>query len=245
MSATHANNHSHAHLMTDMSIDGGRYTLTTVRRGWQQDAVSAKAVVSKGFFSLHLKTKLALQYTFGAGRQLSGGEVTGYTSGAWQASPEVVFTPRFGMFTYRAAFTLNRMKTDGMGGNSLFGWKQNFAYTQTIGRIDITAAAVHYRNELQQGATVCTLLADASVVWRMKKVRLSLDVRNIFERAVARQADRVAALEKPGREDLMTLTLADLELEEDQESAPAEEKTPSAPTGSGEEKSEEETGDKA
>ena len=71
------------------------------------------------------------------------------------------------------------------------------------------------------------------------------DVRNIFERAVARQADRVAALEKPGREDLMTLTLADLELEEDQESAPAEKKTPSAPTGSGEEKPEEETGDKA
>ena len=71
------------------------------------------------------------------------------------------------------------------------------------------------------------------------------DVRNIFERAVARQADRVAALEKPGREDLMTLTLADLELEEDQESAPAEEKTPSASTGSGEEKPEEETGDKA
>ena len=154
----------------------------TVRRGWQQDAVSAKAAVSKGFFSLHLKTKLVLQYTFGTGQQLSGGEVTGYTSDAWQASPEVVFTPGFGMFTYRATFILNRMKTDGMGGNSLFDWKQSLAYTQTIGRVDITAAAVHYRNELQQGATVSTLLADASVVWRMKKVRLSLDVRNIFDK---------------------------------------------------------------
>ena len=35
------------------------------------------------------------------------------------------------------------------------------------------------------------------------------DVRNIFEQAVARQANRVAALENPGREDLMALTEGD------------------------------------
>ena len=39
------------------------------------------------------------------------------------------------------------------------------------------------------------------------------DVRNIFEAAVARQANRVAVMEAPGREDLMALTAADLELE--------------------------------
>lgn len=182
MSAMLSYNNVHGNVMTDMAIHDGQYALTTVRRGWQSDAVSAKAVVSKGFFSLHLKTKLALQYTFGSGSQLSGGELTGYTSSAWQASPEVVFTPSFGMFTYRADFTLNRMKADGMGGNSLLDWKQRLAYTQTIGRVDVTASAVHYRNELQQGATMSTLLADASVVWRMKKVRLSLELRNIFDK---------------------------------------------------------------
>ena len=36
------------------------------------------------------------------------------------------------------------------------------------------------------------------------------DVRNVFERAVSRQSDRVAALEAPGKEDLMSLTLDDL-----------------------------------
>ena len=36
------------------------------------------------------------------------------------------------------------------------------------------------------------------------------DVRNVFERAVARQADRVAALENPCREELMALTIGDL-----------------------------------
>lgn len=36
------------------------------------------------------------------------------------------------------------------------------------------------------------------------------DVRNLFERAVARQSDRVAALAEPDRETLMALTLSDL-----------------------------------
>ena len=40
------------------------------------------------------------------------------------------------------------------------------------------------------------------------------DVRNVFERAVARQADRVAALENPGKEELMALTTADLQEED-------------------------------
>lgn len=40
------------------------------------------------------------------------------------------------------------------------------------------------------------------------------DVRNVFEGAVARQANRVAAMESPKMEDLMALTIADLDLED-------------------------------
>lgn len=41
------------------------------------------------------------------------------------------------------------------------------------------------------------------------------DVRNIFERAISRQSDRVAGMESPSKEDLMALTKADLEEEEE------------------------------
>jgi len=41
------------------------------------------------------------------------------------------------------------------------------------------------------------------------------DVRNIFETAIARQANRVAELENPTKEDLMALTLEDLDLAEE------------------------------
>ena len=41
------------------------------------------------------------------------------------------------------------------------------------------------------------------------------DVRNVFERAISRQANRLAAVEKPTREELMTLTVDDLKEEEE------------------------------
>ena len=41
------------------------------------------------------------------------------------------------------------------------------------------------------------------------------DVRNVFEKAVARQANRVAAMEAPTREDLMKFTVDDLKSEEE------------------------------
>ena len=50
------------------------------------------------------------------------------------------------------------------------------------------------------------------------------DVRNVFENAVARQANRVAAMETPKKEDLMALTVADLDLEEDGEEEKSEKK---------------------
>ena len=43
------------------------------------------------------------------------------------------------------------------------------------------------------------------------------DVRNVFERAVSRQSDRVAALEAPSKEQLMELTEEDLKDEEEEE----------------------------
>ncbi len=45
------------------------------------------------------------------------------------------------------------------------------------------------------------------------------DVRNVFENAVARQANRVAAMDAPTKEDLMAFTVADLDLEEEPEKA--------------------------
>ncbi len=51
------------------------------------------------------------------------------------------------------------------------------------------------------------------------------DVRNIFERAIANQANRLASMEAPTKEDLMTLTKADIVGPKEEEDAPEAEKT--------------------
>ncbi len=48
------------------------------------------------------------------------------------------------------------------------------------------------------------------------------DVRNVFETAIARQANRVAGMEAPKKEDLMALTVADLDLEGGEENSQKE-----------------------
>ena len=48
------------------------------------------------------------------------------------------------------------------------------------------------------------------------------DVRNVFEAAVACQANRVAAMEAPEKKDLMALTVADLDLEDGEENSEKE-----------------------
>ena len=172
----------HGNMMTDMTISDGDYLLSGVAHDWHSQSASANVFLAKGFFSVNLKTGLRLAYTYSDGQQLSAGEVTGYSSHSVSASPEVVFTPKFGKFTYRGTFSLSEVVTDGMGQNALLDWIQRLSYTQTVGHVDISLSAVHYRNELQTAQVVNTLLADASVVWRMKKVRLSAEVRNIFDK---------------------------------------------------------------
>lgn len=172
----------HGNMMTDMTISDGDYLLSGVAHDWHSQSASANVFLAKGFFSVNLKTGLRLAYTYSDGQQLSAGEVTGYSSHSVSASPEVVFTPKFGKFTYRGTFSLSKVVTDGMGQNALLDWIQRLSYTQTVGHVDISLSAVHYRNELQTAQVVNTLLADASVVWRMKKVRLSAEVRNIFDK---------------------------------------------------------------
>ena len=181
-SFTASYSHTRSNLMTDMTIADGRYRYYVAERDNSRQSAFVKAQVSKGFFSLHLKTLLALQYAYSEGGQLSMSTITGYRAHTFTMSPEVTFSPSFGTFYYAGQFTVNGMNTDETAQNMLFCWRQNLSYTQTIGNVDITLSAVHYRNELQSAQTVNTLLADAGVVWRLKKVRLQAELRNIFNR---------------------------------------------------------------
>ena len=166
-------------IATDMTIADGQYQYRVMAHRNQSNTLHVSSKLSKGFFSLHLKTRLDLNFSYTDGKQLSQGEDYDYSGSTMTASPQIIFAPNWGEFTYSATYSLNRMKTEGMEQVSLFLMKSRLAYTQTIGKFDVTVSAVHYHNELQSGRTVNALLTDASLILRLKHIRLQADLRNL------------------------------------------------------------------
>ena len=106
----------------------------------------------------------------------------GYTANTYSLKPSIDYSPSWCALSYEGEFTKYDSKRQNQAISSLFNWKQTFSATATISHIDLTFSLVHYHNELQGGSKVNTLLGDASAVWRMKKLRLSAELRNLFNK---------------------------------------------------------------
>ncbi len=166
--------------MQDFQIKDGEYRYRTVERNHANDVFNARCEMSKGWYSLRLKTRLALGYQGVKGQQLSGNRPIGFRSHSVSTSPEIVFSPSWCDVTYSSSFSVSRLNTDDVDLQTLWNWRQSLSLTMTFGKMDCSLSAVHYHNELQSAPPLNTLLADASVVWRMKKLRLSAELRNLF-----------------------------------------------------------------
>jgi hypothetical protein len=168
--------------MTDMTISKGSYLYNIIERNNRYDELTASSKISKGFFALHLKTRLDIDYSRVSGSQLSNGTNYDFTTNTFALSPQIIFSPSWGMFTYSSKFSLIKLKTNSAAHDNLRDWVQRLSYTQTIGKFDITLSANHFHNELYGGKTINTLLADASAVLRLKNVRLEASLRNAFNK---------------------------------------------------------------
>ena len=65
---------------------------------------------------------------------------------------------------------------------TFFNWTQRLTLTSTIDKVDLSWSIVHYRNELQEGNVMNVMLSNAAVTWRLKKIRLKAQLRNIFNK---------------------------------------------------------------
>ena len=168
--------------MSDMQIENGEYVYRIVERRSDNGTLNMNAGLSKGWFDLHLKAGLKVDYTDARGKQLSADRATGYRSSTVRMRPSLIFSPSWCQVSYDASFSASHTRTDDISLQTLWNWRQSLSLTATIGAVDLSLSGVHYHNELQSSPTLNTLLADASVVWRMKKVRLSAELRNMFDR---------------------------------------------------------------
>ena len=168
---------------TDLQIIDGLYRYAYTRQPTHAESCTLNTDLSKGIFDWRLKTELGLTYTYSRGQQASAGTLLNYTSHVLKATPELIWSPAWCDITYSGSFT--RTSTNRL--RPLLSWRQSLSLTKTIRHLDLTVSAVHYHNELQASPTLNALLADASLVWRMKKLRMSLNLRNLLNQKEYRQ----------------------------------------------------------
>lgn len=171
-----------ANTASDLRIVDGNYYTSLYKQNSKSDNIGGSLYISKGFYDLNLKTRLTAIYNYSKGEQYSSGNAIDYTANSYTFKPSIDFTPSWCAFNYEGEFSLYDSKRQKQAVSSLFDWKQTVSATATIQHVDFTFSLVHYHNELQGGSKVNTLLGDASAVWRMKKLRLLAELRNIFNK---------------------------------------------------------------
>ncbi|MGP1467109.1 MAG: carboxypeptidase-like regulatory domain-containing protein [Porphyromonadaceae bacterium] len=175
-------NHSWSNVMQDLQIKSGEYVYNSVERKHHKSIFGMSGNLSKGWYSLHLKAQAGVEYRHVRGQQLSGETLTGYRNNIVTMKPNIIFSPSWCNISYLASFSASRTSTDAVSLQTLWNWRQSLSLTKTFDNIDLSLSAVHYHNELQSSPTLNTIIADASVVWRLKGVRLSTELRNMFDR---------------------------------------------------------------
>ena len=167
---------------SDLRIVDGKYYTSLYKQDSKSNNLGASLYISKGFYDLHLKTRLEGSYNYSKGEQYSSGKAISYTANNYTVKPSIDFSPSWCAFSYEGEFSFYNSKRQKMAKSSLFNWRQSVSATATISHVDLSFSLVHYRNELQEGNHLNTLLGDASAVWRMKKLRLSAELRNLFNK---------------------------------------------------------------
>ena len=167
---------------SDLRIVDGKYYTSLYKQDSKSNNLGASLYISKGFYDFHLKTRLEGSYNYSKGEQYSSGKAISYTANNYTVKPSIDFSPSWCAFSYEGEFSFYNSKRQKMAKSSLFNWRQSVSATATISHVDLSFSLVHYHNELQEGNHLNTLLGDASAVWRMKKLRLSAELRNLFNK---------------------------------------------------------------
>lgn len=153
---------------SDLRIEDGKYYTSLYKQDSKSNNLGASLYISKGFYDLHLKTRLEGSYNYSKGEQYSSGKAISYTADNYTVKPSIDFSPSWCAFSYEGEFSFYNSKRQKMAKSSLFNWRQSVSATATISHVDLSFSLVHYHNELQEGNHLNTLLGDASAVWRMK-----------------------------------------------------------------------------
>lgn len=168
--------------VSDMTIDNGNYYYRYMKHDTRYDDASLTGNISKGFYKAHLTTSLAVNVSYLNGEQYSRGMVSNFETASLALTPKISFSPDVMSVEYEGSFSLHKSWFSGSSLSPLFNHRQSLSISVTAGNVDMSLAGVYYHNEISESPSVNTILADAKVAWRMKKVRLTAALRNIFNK---------------------------------------------------------------
>ncbi len=166
----------------DMTIDNGNYYYNWMRLSTHSDNVGATINISKGWSAIHLKTNLEMGGNYSEGEQYSAGEDISYKYSSYGIHPEIIFSPTWMEVDYKGDFSFNRSKANEEWTETLANWTQRLTLTSTISHVDLSLSGVLYHNEMPASPSSNVLLADAKMTWRLRKVRFSASLRNLFNK---------------------------------------------------------------
>ncbi len=200
VTATLAYQRTHYNTLNEQSISEGALVYTRRKHSNYTHNWSLLSTLSKGFFDWNLKTSLNLQLSRSTGQQLT--KISNATSIAAQkesagnsllqnyrydylkVEPKVIWSPA-------QAFEAEYQATIGYGGSKigsdthltpLLDVVQRLRLSYSVGPIDLRLSGEYYRNDLGGNTHLNTLLADAALVYKVKKWRFEAEVNNLFNK---------------------------------------------------------------
>lgn len=90
---------------SDLRIEDGKYYTSLYKQDSKSNNLGASLYISKGFYDLHLKTRLEGSYNYSKGEQYSSGKAISYTADNYTVKPSIDFSPSWCAFSYEGEFS--------------------------------------------------------------------------------------------------------------------------------------------
>lgn len=191
--ATVGYNRTSRNTMYEQSVaaDSILYTLRNISN--HVDSWFLNTTLSKGVYEWKLKASLSLLASRNRGKQLTLFPVAGaqregilqsYRSDYLQAEPKLSWNPAsFFEMEYHATLGYSGTKIGGKTTlSSLLSVAQRLHCTFSIGSVDVRLSGEHYRNDLDNENHLTTWFADASLLYKVKKWRMSIALNNLLNK---------------------------------------------------------------
>lgn len=187
--AHHLNN-----LLTDKEVSNGQFLISSRSYHNTAESYTLNTLLSKGVFDWHLKTSLELTLNRNEGEQSNRGVVQTYRYDYLQCTPRLIWSPSsFFEADYKATmgYSSSRISSPShIGGNThldnntrldpLWNISQRMTLNFGLKKMEIQLSGEHYYNDLSSTQHLNTFLADASLIYKTGKWRLTASATNLL-----------------------------------------------------------------